>query len=249
MLKRSLVVGALVFGMSLFFAGAQKASATNLDPTNLQMNTPGGTGSDPIVIGPTSVLDIYDVGNNTITPDTLLLLLAVPTGESAPGAITSPTVTSSYSTTFISGDIYTAAGLTNGSVNNSPNFMNLQTAESTYNGLSVSSFDLYVEQLDTTLASKGTVTVNFASDLPLGTVAVAYGCYGGDTLGTGTDFSGGCFDTTTNPPSADSPEATAWTNADLTTKVPEPATITLLGAGLLAFIALAESRRRKVLAW
>jgi hypothetical protein len=205
----------------------------------------GCAGEPNTFSGPASILDIYQESNaskDVISNGNLLLILAVPAGETAPptstetdinpypggttstGAIALTTTKSG----FDSGELYSFLGLKFG--DNSNNFVNISGAESTDAGLTVSSFAAYEYTINSTLGPNGLANITFGSDLPVGTFAIAYGCQAPDNLGAG-----GCS-------AAKDTFSTPFTEADLVT--PEPSAIILLGTSVIGIGGLWRRRFR-----
>lgn len=145
--------------------------------------------------------------------------------------------------TFTSGSVYNSLALQK-PASASESFTNWSAAELSVLGITANFFTIGVYELTGTGISGGDViTVNFASDLPIGTFAVAYGCdpNGIDpTTGActppgnvfGTPFTQSGLVTHRDPSSSSGP-------------VPEPGTLGLVGIGILGGL-LAYRHRRQI---
>ena len=123
--------------------------------------------------------------------------------------------------TFSSGEVYTFLGLSGG--NNSNSFTNWAAADLAVNNLTVTGFDVWVYNLNGTGITGGkTVNATFLSGLPVGTFAVAYGTYTGD--------------------SRVKVFSTPFTESGL---VPEPSTLLLLGSGLVGLAGFGRKKYKK----
>ncbi len=203
-------------------------------------------------------LSIFDNQGGSVTLDNpLLLIIGIPNGTIGQSL---PTVTSGngslggadyyhgdWATTgadlgfapslFNSSstqDVYAFLGMAQG--NTSESFTNWSGADtSAAVGLSsVSDYAIAVYELNAALASKGNVTVDFSSALPLGSVVSAYGCSKA-SIGDGL-----CN-------SSENPYTTSWTEAgvDAPQSASESSAITLVGEVLLVFIGAAVYSRRR----
>jgi len=171
-------------------------------------------------VRPISDTNLGILENGTGSPtleDPLLLIIGV--ANQTDSTYSGPDITLSagsgsdaiYMGNFIStsGEVYSFLGLTGG--NNSNSFANWAAADLAVNGIYATGFGIFVYELnDTGITGGARVDVTFASDLALGTFAVAYG----------TDARGKVY-------------STAFTESGLTTQVPEPGTLLLFGMGLL----------------
>ncbi len=113
-------------------------------------------------------------------------------------------------------DVYNFIGL-DPSGNGSNNFGNWHDADLAVNGIDADFFGIYVYALygANVISGGETVTVTFGSAIPDGTFVVAYG----------QDSKGNAY-------------STPFTEAGLTTQVPEPGAVLLLGTGLLGLVAV-----------
>jgi PEP-CTERM motif len=215
-MKKVLIFTALLAIGCIGFTGVAKADST------LFIN--GGAG-DPNLISSSSFLAIQNSGGaGTITD--LILLFSVPTGFAAPSGLTSSAgalgsislagnLAGSASCNNSNNDVYSCAGFSG--TNQSNNLANLAGAELAINGITASSFDIYTVTITgADLAAKGAISVG--GNFGIGTFVDAYGTVGDKT-----------FDT-------------PFTEAGLTTDVPEPASLTLLG---LSLVGVPFLRRRK----
>ena len=172
-------------------------------------------GSEVRPIGDASLGILENGSGQPALVDPLLLIIGV--ANQTDSTYVAPTISlsvgsgslASYAGNFTSGEVYSFLGLTGG--NNSNSFGNWAAADLAVNGINATGFGIFVYDLTGTGISGGNqVDVTFASDLLLGTFAVAYG----------QDLTGKAF-------------STPFTESGLTNKVPEPSTFLLFGIGLL----------------
>jgi PEP-CTERM motif len=184
------------------------------------------------------ILGFANVSSTFVPPS---ITLSSGTG-SAGGANAYPTTTTKwdsngfagfYTTAFTppkgtANSVYSFIGLAH--VGGSESFTNWSAADLAVAGITANGFGIVVYELfNTSLTGGGSVTINFSSNLPLGTFAVAYGCSGA------TGANGACPGMNTF--------STPFTQSGMVnTVVPEPTSLVLLGSGLIAAGAL---RRRK----
>ncbi len=184
-------------------------------------------GSEVRPIGDTS-LGILENGNgNPLLDDPLKLIIGVPDDSfSAPSinwvdGSASGSASATSGGLFSSGEVYSFLGLSGG--NNSNSFGNWAAADLAVNGLTVSGFDIFYYNINGSGITGGkTIDVTFASALPVGTFAVAYGEYTGGA-GPTKIFS------------------TPFTESGM---VPEPSTLLLLGSGLIGLAGFGRKKHK-----
>lgn len=137
-----------------------------------------------------------------------------------------------FAGTMTSGDVYhqtffTNSHLSGSGIDASNSFGNWAAADHTVNGITATSFGIYIFAINAALSGNGLVNITFADDgsLPDGTFVVAYGNDGSHVY--------------VNPFT----QAGLSENRNMIT--PEPASLALLGSGLLGAAGFARKRFRK----
>ena len=244
--------------------GLGNAWGQALDPSNLHIGPGLGTSCQTGCAGapnlvPSTEFDIWNISNaqgHSLT-NPVLLIIGIPNdssgGTAAPGtitltnaghatagtgALTDPgyfggvNTPSGYAGSWVASDkedVYSFLNLTG--ANNSNNWSNWAGSSG---DPGASNFGIYVYSLNITggLQEGSGVNVSFSSALPVGTMVIAYGCQDSANLNSYNPCTG-------NP----NPFATPFTESGKAQAVPEPATSSLLGFGLLILAGFSMRRR------
>jgi hypothetical protein len=237
-LYRATTLCAFALCLSLICA-YQAPAQTALDPATLFIN--GGAG-DPNLISGSSFKVLQNQGG-AATLANVVLLFSVPGVTTSPSGISGLTssagavgglslvgilATSLSCNNTASGlDVYSCAGISGTDQSNS--LVNFNGAEQTANGFTAAQYGIFeVTITGANLAAKGSITIN--GSIPVGTFVDAFG----------VDAKGTIY-------------ATPFTEAGLTTggggsppPVPEPASMLLMGSGLLGLGGMLRRRKKTI---
>ena len=266
-MKRSICV--LTASVAMLLMPSISRATVWTDPATLQIGTgantpcatpgPSGCTGDPVLVGSTKI-DIYQNSGGAGSLDNpVLLILGIPNDTtnlfgSNPIAVdqfinggtksvgtSAPATTGLYNLTSGSGGFFGSMGpgqevysflSLQGPTDSSNSFKNWSGAAQNDAGITATSYGIYVFALSdggNPLGANGLININFKNALPNGTMLVADG-----------EFASGfkIFDTPFT-------EAGMTTGTGITSvPVPEPASLMLLGSGLLVVSAKIRRRRR-----
>ncbi len=226
----------VVLTSSLVFAD----EITYVDPATLQITqTLPPTGSDPNPLTGSSFYVYQNQGGAKNLTDPWLVIIGVPNttatnpfGTGITSLVSSAGGSTSWSYlglmgTMTSGhEAYSVLGV-QGPTDNSNNFTNWAGADLSQAGITASSFGLYEFSLNAALGAKGNVGVTM-NLLPPGSIVIAYG-QTSTVTSTTTCKKHKC---TTSSSTTVTIYDTPFTQAGFEERVPEPASIIMLGTGL-----------------
>ncbi len=218
----------------LLFNNGGKMEVTSIPANSLYLYLNGHTGATPLVNPVILLIGIpNDAGTNTAPGISSLSTGSGQLGGTniylGSGAL-GWNISTGYSGSFTSGVAYDFVGFSPGG-SNSQSFTNWHNGELAINGINATSFGIYIytlTDLHLTGGSAPGVEVNFLSDLPIGTFAIAYGCSAQNTAGTKCSNVGNTW-------------STPFTQSGIVT--PEPGSLALLGAGILGLFGVRRIRR------